>query len=157
MRRDQTSGKRRRWILVGMDFSPASLRALAAARGLSSESDRPVMVLHVIDGQGLTEVSGLAGMTEEVLRDRLGRARRERLAASIAPEAGAEAGAPVETAMAWGRPFEAILRKATELPASLIVLGTAGHSADLERALFGSTAEKVLRAAPCPVLCVPAD
>jgi nucleotide-binding universal stress UspA family protein len=40
---------------------------------------------------------------------------------------------------------------------SLIVLGTAGRSADLERALFGSTAEKVLRSAPCPVLCVPTE
>ena len=50
-----------------------------------------------------------------------------------------------------------ILKKASESGVSPIVLGTAGRSADLERALFGSTAERVLRSAPCPVLCVPAE
>ncbi len=50
-----------------------------------------------------------------------------------------------------------ILKHAIDLEADLIVLGTSGRSADLERALFGSTAEKVLRGAPCPVLCVPAE
>ncbi len=63
----------------------------------------------------------------------------------------------LEPLIAWGRPFEEILKKAAEMPAVLIVLGTAGHSADLEKVLFGSTAEKVLRSAPCPVLCVPLE
>jgi universal stress protein A len=63
----------------------------------------------------------------------------------------------MEAVIAWGIPFEEILRKAADTSASLIVLGTMGRSADLERALFGSTAEKVLRSAPCPVLCVPTE
>jgi nucleotide-binding universal stress UspA family protein len=63
----------------------------------------------------------------------------------------------MEPVIAWGRPFEEILKRAAEVSAVLIVLGTAGHSADLEKVLFGSTAEKVLRSAPCPVLCVPLE
>ena len=63
----------------------------------------------------------------------------------------------MEPLIAWGRPFEEILKTAAEVPATLIVLGTAGHSADIEKVLFGSTAEKVLRSAPCPVLCVPVE
>ncbi|MFN0119984.1 MAG: universal stress protein [Blastocatellia bacterium] len=38
----------------------------------------------------------------------------------------------------------------------MIVLGTRGHrGGNLEELLFGSTAEKVLRATPIPVVCVP--
>jgi nucleotide-binding universal stress UspA family protein len=152
---------RRRWILVGVDFSPASRTALAAARALAAESDRSLIVVHVIDEQGLTELARLAEVPEKVLHDRLGRARREQLA-QLLGSGDADGGADSdrsrpETVIAWGRPFEVLVRKAADLPASLIVLGTQGHSADLEKALFGSTAEKVLRSAPCPVLCVPVE
>lgn len=151
---DPKSAARRRWIMVGVDFSPASRTALAAARALAAESDRALMVAHVIDGQGLAEIARLAEVPEKVLRDRLGRERRERLVELLKSDPD-DVGA--EPFIAWGRPFEVLVRKATDLPASLIVLGNAGHSADLEKALFGSTAEKVLRSAPCPVLCVPIE
>jgi len=151
---DSENSSRRPWILVGMDFSPASRTALAAARALAAESDRALLVLHVIDGQGLAELARLAEVPERVLRDRLGRERRERLA-GLLKDGTNDVG--VEPLIAWGRPFEVLVRKAADLSASLIVLGTAGHSADLEKALFGSTAEKVLRSAPCPVLCVPVE
>lgn len=154
---DPKSAARRRWILAGVDFSPASRTALAAARALAAESDRDLMVVHVIDGHGLPELARLAEVPERVLRDRLGRERRARLAELL--QSGAEAAdqARPEQVIAWGRPFEVLVRKAVDVEASLIVLGTAGHSADLEKALFGSTAEKVLRSAPCPVLCVPVE
>jgi len=154
MRVDPKDASRRRFILVGVDFSPASRTALAAARALAAESDRALMALHVIDGQGLQELARLAEVPEKVLRDRLGKERRERLAELL--QGGAD-DVGVEPLIAWGRPFEVLVRKAADLQASLIVLGTAGHSADLEKALFGSTAEKVLRSAPCPVLCVPVE
>ena len=151
---DPKSAERRRWILVGVDFSPASRTALAAARALAAESDRALMVAHVIDGHGLPEMARLAEVPERALRERLGRERRERLAELLEGGAGDLVAEPF---IGWGRPFEVLVRKAADLPASLIVLGTAGHSADLEKALFGSTAEKVLRSAPCPVLCVPVE
>ncbi len=46
-------------------------------------------------------------------------------------------------------------KKAKEINADLIVLGTCGMEVDLNRLFFGSTAEKVVRMLPCPVLCVP--
>ncbi|MBI1950214.1 MAG: universal stress protein [Acidobacteria bacterium] len=148
---------RKPWILVGMDFSRAAQQALAQARTLARERDSALLVLHVIDGHGIGELARLAEVPERALRDRLGRERRLRLGEALR---GAEPGGEevaIEPVIAWGRPFEEILKKAAEISATLIVLGTAGHSADLEKVLFGSTAEKVLRAAPCPVLCVPVE
>ncbi len=148
--------RNREWILVGTDLSGASRKALVQARSLAREREVALLVLHVIDDQGLEEIARLAGLPEGDLRERLGRERRERLAALLAEvEDGGEV--TTERLIAWGRPFEEILKKAAGMSVGLIVLGTAGHSADLERALFGSTAEKVLRNAPCPVLCVPSE
>ena len=50
-----------------------------------------------------------------------------------------------------GRPYEQIVRLAREIDADLIVLSTRGHSG-LKHLLLGSTAERVVRNAPCPVL-----
>ena len=147
----------RSWILVGMDFSRPAQQALIQARSLARERDAALLVLHVIDGHGIGELARLAEMPERALRDRLGRERRLRLAEALGATDAGEADVAIEPVIAWGRPFEEILKKAVEISATLIVLGTAGHSADLEKVLFGSTAEKVLRSAPCPVLCVPVE
>jgi len=50
-----------------------------------------------------------------------------------------------------GRPYEEIVRLAREIDVDLIVLSTRGHSG-LKHLLLGSTAERVVRYAPCPVL-----
>ncbi len=155
--KQKRTGSEPRWILVGMDFSRAARQALVAARGVARERDATLLVVHVIDGQGLEEVARLAEVSERVLRERIGRERRQRLAEALRAMEDDADPVPTESIIAWGRPFEALLKKASEISAFLIVLGTAGHSADLEKALFGSTAEKVLRSASCPVLCVPAE
>ena len=147
----------RPWILVGTDFSRPARQALMYARTVARERDAALLILHVIDGHGLPELARLAEVPERTLRDRLGRERRERLSEALAAEDLGGADVAMEPVIAWGRPFEEILKRAAEISAVLIVLGTAGHTADLEKALFGSTAEKVLRSAPCPVLCVPLE
>ena len=157
MRQEQKVAGRRPSILVGMDFSRAAQQALMYARTVALERDASLIVMHIIDGHGLPELARLAEVPEGALRERLGRERRQRLTEALRETAGDGTEVPTEPVVAWGRPFEVILKKAEEIPASLIVLGTAGHSADLEKVLFGSTAEKVLRSAPCPVLCVPLE
>jgi nucleotide-binding universal stress UspA family protein len=54
-----------------------------------------------------------------------------------------------------GDPVQAIMAAATENEVDLIAMPTAGHDGFLD-ALRGSTTERVLRHAPCPVLAVPA-
>jgi nucleotide-binding universal stress UspA family protein len=58
-----------------------------------------------------------------------------------------------ETLIVAGIPYEEILKKATEQQASLIVLGTQGRKG-IDHFLFGSTAERVVRNAKCPVMTV---
>jgi nucleotide-binding universal stress UspA family protein len=150
--------KVRNTILVGSDFSRPARRALQEALSLAQEGDAGVMVLHVIHAPDLEELAMLAGVTAPAIRERLMKERRERLAELVTDVQGDRGSdVPVETIIAWGHPYEVILKKASDAAASLIVMGTAGPSADMERALFGSTAEKVLRSAACPVLCVPGD
>jgi universal stress protein A len=149
--------KGRRTILVGTDFSRPARHALMQALSLARERDAGLLVLHVIHAPDLEDLARLVEIPEKGLRERLARDRRERLAALITEVDDRPGEVPVETMLAWGHPYEVILKKASEADVSLIVLGTAGRSADLERALFGSTAEKVLRSAPCPVLCVPTE
>lgn len=54
-----------------------------------------------------------------------------------------------------GDPVDQIIGAAHELEADIIVMATAGHHGALD-ALRGSTTERVLREAPCPVLAIPA-
>jgi nucleotide-binding universal stress UspA family protein len=67
-----------------------------------------------------------------------------------------ESGGRTTTHIAEGRPYEQIVRLATEQDVDLIVIGTSVHSS-----LFGGTPvlgpeiERVVRNAPCPVLSVP--
>jgi universal stress protein A len=58
-----------------------------------------------------------------------------------------------ECMIVHGTPFLEILRTAKEKNVELIVVGTHGRTG-LDHVLFGSTAEKVVRRAPCPVLSV---
>ncbi|TWJ14351.1 universal stress protein [Geobacter argillaceus] len=58
-----------------------------------------------------------------------------------------------ETMILSGIPYEEIIKKAEEARASLIVMGTHGRRG-LDHMLFGSTAERVVRGAGCPVLTV---
>lgn len=144
-------------ILVGVDFSPAARRALHQARSLVRGQGGRLFLLHVIDGTAIGEIARLANLPEGDLRERLGHDRRTRIEALIADLDDGAGDPPTQVLVAWGRPFEEIVRKAEDLSVDLIVLGTSGQSADIEHALFGSTAEKVLRSSSRPVLCVPAD
>ncbi len=57
----------------------------------------------------------------------------------------------LETLIKTGKPFVEINETAKEIDADLIIMATHGHTG-VEHLLFGSTAEKVVRKAPCPVL-----
>ena len=63
----------------------------------------------------------------------------------------------VATHIAEGRPYQEIVKLADTLQADLIVIGTAVHGSLFGNSqVLGSEIERVIRNAPCPVLCVPA-
>jgi nucleotide-binding universal stress UspA family protein len=67
-----------------------------------------------------------------------------------------EAGGEVSTHLGMGTPSQVILSRAEELPAAAIVMGTRGLTG-LRHLLLGSTTERVMHRAPCPVLSVHPD
>jgi len=140
-------------ILVPVDFSPKSLQALDFAKSLI-EPEGEILLLHVIDSDFISRLSDEGFSSEETAVSRLrdkATARLEEIVQSV--RAG---GLQVDTMVVVGKPFAEILRMSVDLDFQVIVLGTHGQKIDtIERLLFGSTAEKVLRGTRIPVICVP--
>jgi nucleotide-binding universal stress UspA family protein len=86
----------------------------------------------------------------EVFQEISGYAKTE--LAKLAGEAK-EKGVAVTELVAQGKPSAEIIRYAADHEVDMIVLGTHGKGM-LDQALFGSTTERVVRRAPCPVLTV---
>jgi nucleotide-binding universal stress UspA family protein len=140
-------------ILVPIDFSPNAQRAFEYALSLL-EPGGEIYLLHVIDSDFVARLCEEGFGETEAATARL-RQRAEAHLQEVVQEHAAS-GVHLETMVVIGNPFAEILRVASDLDFSLIVLGTRGHhGGSLEELLFGSTAEKVLRATPVPVVCVP--
>jgi nucleotide-binding universal stress UspA family protein len=139
-------------IIVPIDFSTGSLRALDYALAMV-DSGGEVYLLHVIDSDFLARVSEEGFCDAETARAQMQQKTEEQLQ-KIAQERS-EPDIRLESMVVVGKPFSEILRIAADLHFSLIVMGTRGrHQGGIEEILFGSTAEKVLRAARIPVMCV---
>ena len=78
-------------------------------------------------------------------------ATKKRLAAAVA--SAEKRGVSATSEFLWGRPSDVLVETAVKMKASLVVLGTHGRNA-LEKLLIGSTAERVVRLSPVPVLTV---
>lgn len=142
-------------ILCPVDFSDSAMDALRYATSLAEEADAQLTVLHVME-YGPYEWPELyeTFMTNDRLtvaefRQRCETAARERLEQAVPDEARRYC--TVETVLAGGKPYREILRVAAEHRTDLVVMGVRGRAA-VERTLFGSTAQHVVRLAACPVL-----
>jgi nucleotide-binding universal stress UspA family protein len=135
-----------RTILVPLDFSRAALQALKYTIPLAREFDAIIHLVHVQPADELTAIENAGGLMlncadavalmQDRLSETLGRQGRFW---------------PDNCHVVSGRPFEEICRLAREIKADLIVLPTRGFGR-LKHMLLGSTAERVVRYAPCPVL-----
>jgi len=138
-------------ILLPSDFSDCSAEAARAARRLAERFGARLLVLHVLDEPAALDPMFRGEVPLELLRGRMEQYAREGMEAFLAAHLQGVPG--VETRIASGVPFREILREAREAGADLIVIGTHGRTG-VEHVIFGSTAEKVVRMAPCPVLTV---
>jgi len=137
-------------VLVAIDFSPCSLRALDTVLSWRSETTE-LTLLHVVEsdlGRRLEE-AGVGVSTDIVGRMH---ARADEELAALVSERKLER---TEGMVVEGIPFVEIVKIAKDLDMDLIVVGVHGGDAKLEALLFGGTAERVLRTADRPVLCVP--
>jgi nucleotide-binding universal stress UspA family protein len=139
-------------ILVPVDFSPSSVNAVRVAVGIASP-DGDVTMLHVIDENFINDAVAAALGTSDEITERL-RAQAEANFSNALEDLDA-GGVSVERMIVVGSPFVEILKIARDLDMPMIVMGVRGQSTPPEGVLFGSTAEKVLRGARVPILCVP--
>ena len=146
-----------RWkILMATDFSASAETALAQAAYFAAQGDGELTVAHVFDDPRRTAAlvvnSPAWGATSPELVDYERQSRRdadERFQAWIA--AHPTDGVRVRRETLVGKPFVEIIHAVQRDGYDLVVVGTRGHSL-LKRMLVGSTATKLARKCPCPVL-----
>ncbi len=162
-------------VLVGCDFSPDSSLAFQYGLSLAQEFETELFLAHVVrptehvefssadyikvqegdylgwdrsDYLGLTKNANEPdGRRKDTLMHRL-----ERQLANMVPEESRHWCTPI-TAVLEGEPYKELLAFAESKKVDLIVLGVRGHSL-LEKFLVGSTTDRVISRAECPVLAV---
>lgn len=141
-------------ILCGLDFSACALHALEYALSLAAEADACLTLAHVFEADASMPEDWRTTLKPEPVREALvalEAARRERLAQAVPANPGGSC--RIETVMGCGPAPRELLRLAAARAVDLIVLGVRGrNTADL--LFFGSTTNKVVRQAVCPVLVV---
>lgn len=139
-------------VLVPVDFSPCSINAVRAAVEIARPSG-DVTLLHVIDQHFINDAVAAAMGSHEEITKRLREVAEANFTNSLAEVGAGEVN--IERMIVVGIPFVEILKITRDLDLPMIVIGVRGRSTQPTEMLFGSTAEKVLRGARVPVLCVP--
>ena len=142
-------------ILVPIDFSEHSARTVLSAINLASRDNATIQLLHVFQMADYV-------VTPFAQRKHLSKLDPSRL--SVAEQEARESlaafeqqvvsrGIKAEAYIRVGYPFDEIVAMADHFNVDLIVIGSRGLSG-MTRLLVGSTAERVVEHAPCPVLVV---
>lgn len=144
-----------RKILVPVDFSAHSLRAVQMAAELAWRFEGSLEIVHIFDPVAYPLPDGYYVMFTQPQLEQMF-AQFDQALAAYKREA-LEAGAPnVDTHVRQGICAPEICAIARDGHFDLIVMGTHARRG-LDHLLLGSVAERVLRQAPCPVLSVRAD
>jgi len=137
-------------VLLATNFRPSSVAATHLATQMANQLGAELHAVYVI-GDYFEQFSvmfpegGLAALTRlrSYVEERMGHLAR--------------GGDGAVTHIAEGRPYQEIVKLAATMDADLIVIGTAVHGSLFGNSqVLGSEIERVIRNAPCPVLCVPA-
>ena len=136
-------------ILVPIDFSECSKKALQYALPFARQCHASIWLLNVVRLVYPTgELGTMAPPLSEAEATESSRAALDQLVRSAIGEK-----VPTAVLVRVGLPAEEIILAARELGMDLIIISTHGHTG-LKHVLLGSTAEQVVRRAPCPVLTV---
>ena len=147
--REEVAMIRLKRILVPTDFSDSARHALTYGISFAKEFEAELLLLHVVETIPVGYASDLFPVPmAEVFQEMSGYAKAE--LAKLAAVAR-EKQVSVREMVVQGKPSAEIVRVAREETVDIIVLGTHGTGI-LDKALFGSTTERVVRKAPCPVL-----
>ncbi|MCA6074539.1 universal stress protein [Fulvivirga sedimenti] len=136
-------------ILVPVDFSPSSKRAVTLAEQLADALDGKVMLMHILEpvGGDVAFVADYDQMITDAQKslDGIRSSIREKRMGSV------------ETVVEVGFPTERILHRIEKDGISLVVMGMENDMSWLDRDVFGSNAYDIIKKGKCAVLTVPVD
>lgn len=133
-----------RRILVTTDFSEGTENALDYAFSLAQESQAKITLLHVISDHAPANIEGGGPALSVSVRRRLEK---------MIPESARD-WCEADVRVVYGSPYAVILKTLASRKIDLLIMNIHGKGM-LDRALLGSTAERVVRAADCPVMLIP--
>lgn len=138
-------------ILFPTDFSEGSDNALPYAVDMAKHYGAKLYVLHIMHDMAQATGWYVPHVSMDALyKDIEAGAKKEIERYGVA---GLEGFKDIERIVVKGIPYDEVIKFAKENKIDLIVIGTHGRKG-LDRVIFGSTAERVVRDAPCPVLSV---
>jgi nucleotide-binding universal stress UspA family protein len=141
---------KRRMLLVPVDFTESSLKALDYALALAKRLNASITLLHVLDGvyaEGFVD-------TPVRLKERARAIADTRLRLNLLAASRIDRRVPMECVVRHGNVEYEIFRFAEIGSVHLIVLGRKTRNA-LSRFVFGSVTKDVIETSPCPVVVVP--
>jgi nucleotide-binding universal stress UspA family protein len=136
-------------ILVPIDFSDYSKSSLKYATSFAKKFNSEITLIYVVEpviyppdfSMGQIAIPSVNAEWDLKAKEELEKLGKQEIPESI----------KVSILIKTGKPFLEIIDTAADENVDLIIIATHGHSG-VEHILFGSTAEKVVRKAPCPVL-----
>jgi nucleotide-binding universal stress UspA family protein len=143
-------------VLVAIDFSQYSPQLLRFAAAMAHDFGAELVVVNVINQRDVDALEmvqrdyptlSLQKYIQTISSDRM------RLIDKLLAEEAADENLPKKRVIKVGVPFREILGAIQEVKADILVMGTKGRG-NLVGVLFGSTAEKVFRRCPIPLVSV---
>jgi nucleotide-binding universal stress UspA family protein len=134
-------------IVVAIDGSPASEKALATAVDLAAHYQADLIALGVAE---LPEVVGMVDEVDEISQSTEGRFKQ---IGEAAVAYARSRGVALRSVVVRGHAADAIVRYAENEGINLVVLGQHGHSR-ITRFFLGSTTDRVSEHCPCTVMIV---
>ncbi len=138
-------------ILVPQDFSEYSLHALKYAITFGELFRSELIVLHIVEPVVYPADFSFGQVSIPAMEEEIRRHSEEQLTDLVAKEI--PSGIKATPIVRIGKPFIEIVEVAKTENADLIVISSHGRTG-MDHVLFGSTADKVVRKAPCPVLTI---
>jgi len=138
-------------ILFPTDFSEEAAHALSYAVDVAKTYKAKLYILHVIQDIDISSNLHIPHQSVDVMFDEFASSAKkalDKLCVSVQEDCKG-----IETITLRGIPYEEILKFAPAKKTDLIVMATHGRKG-LDRVLFGSTAERVVRNSSCPVLTI---
>jgi nucleotide-binding universal stress UspA family protein len=138
-------------ILVPQDFSDYSLHALKYAITFAELFKSELIILHIVEPIVYPADFSFGQVSIPAMEEEIRKHSEEQLNELLSKEVpGTIKATPM---IRVGKPFIEIVEVAKAESADLIVISSHGRTG-MDHVLFGSTADKVVRKAPCPVLTI---